>query len=125
MFLPLLDVVLFDVDDTLYSTTVFAEKARRNAVRAMVAAGFHVDEAHAVQELGEVVSEFASNYEYATSTACWTASAGSGWDRRIPRWSLRPGWWPTTARRRANWRSCRTRGRSWTRSSARACGPAW
>lgn len=59
---PLLDIVLFDVDDTLYSTTAFALKARRNAVRAMTAEGLEVDEAVAFRELSEVVSEFSSNY---------------------------------------------------------------
>jgi len=60
---PLLDIVLFDVDDTLYSTTAFALKARRNAVRAMIAEGLEVDEAVAFRELSEVVSEFSSNYQ--------------------------------------------------------------
>lgn len=60
---PLLDIVLFDVDDTLYSTTAFALKARRNAVRAMIAEGFEVDEAVAFRELTEVVAEFSSNYQ--------------------------------------------------------------
>ena len=31
-----LRAILFDIDDTLFSTTGFARKARRNAVRAMV-----------------------------------------------------------------------------------------
>ena len=31
-----LRAVLFDIDDTLFSTTQFARLARRNAVRAMV-----------------------------------------------------------------------------------------
>ena len=60
---PLIDIVLFDVDDTLYSTTAFARLARRNAVRAMIRHGFAVDEEEAFTELGEVVSEFRSNYE--------------------------------------------------------------
>jgi putative hydrolase of the HAD superfamily len=59
-----LDVVLFDVDDTLYSTTEFALTARRNAVRAMIAAGLKVEEDVGFLELSEVVSEFASNYEH-------------------------------------------------------------
>jgi putative hydrolase of the HAD superfamily len=60
---PLLDVVLFDVDDTLYSTSEFSRTARRNAVRAMIAHGLEVPEAEAFEELSEVVSEFSSNYE--------------------------------------------------------------
>ncbi len=62
--LPQLDVVLFDLDDTLYSTTAFAETARREAIRAMVAAGLDLTEDEGVQELSEVVAEFSSNYEH-------------------------------------------------------------
>lgn len=61
--LPQLDVVLFDLDDTLYSTTAFAATARRDAIRAMIAAGLEVGEEEGVQELNEVVAEFSSNYE--------------------------------------------------------------
>jgi putative hydrolase of the HAD superfamily len=60
---PLLDVVLFDLDDTLYSTTEFSQSARRSAVRAMIAAGLRAEEASCVQELHEVVAEFSSNYD--------------------------------------------------------------
>lgn len=59
---PLLDIVLFDVDDTLYSTTAFADSARRNAVAAMIEAGLAVDIEDGVAELAEVVVEFSSNY---------------------------------------------------------------
>lgn len=59
---PLLDVVLFDIDDTLYSTTAFAEKARRSAVEAMVDAGLDLDQMLVRRELREVVAEFRSNY---------------------------------------------------------------
>jgi len=58
-----LDVVLFDIDDTLYSTTAFAVDARRNAVAAMVREGLRVTEEEGVKELAEVVAEFASNYD--------------------------------------------------------------
>jgi putative hydrolase of the HAD superfamily len=60
---PLLDVVLFDIDDTLYSTTAFATDARRNAVVAMIAHGLDVSEDEGVRELSEVVREFSSNYD--------------------------------------------------------------
>jgi putative hydrolase of the HAD superfamily len=60
---PLLDVVLFDIDDTLYSTTAFATDARRNAVVAMIAQGLAMDEEEGVRELSEVVREFTSNYD--------------------------------------------------------------
>jgi putative hydrolase of the HAD superfamily len=59
----LLDVVLFDIDDTLYSTTAFATDARRNAVAAMIAHGLEATEEEAARELAEVVAEFSSNYD--------------------------------------------------------------
>lgn len=61
---PLLDIVLFDLDDTLYSTTEFAHTARREAIRAMIATGLRVPEDEGVSELAEVVAEFSSNYEH-------------------------------------------------------------
>lgn len=60
---PLLDAVLFDIDDTLYSTTAFSTDARRNAVAAMVAHGLDISEEEGVRELTEVVQEFTSNYD--------------------------------------------------------------
>jgi putative hydrolase of the HAD superfamily len=59
-----LRAVLFDIDDTLFSTTHFARVARRNAIRAMVRAGLDVPEDEALRELEEVISEFSSNYEH-------------------------------------------------------------
>lgn len=58
-----LDIVFFDIDDTLYSTTAFAERARRAAVSAMVDAGLGIDVEEGLTEITEVVSEFASNYD--------------------------------------------------------------
>ena len=63
MALPALDIVLFDIDDTLYSTTAFATDARRNAVAAMIRQGLAVTEEIGVRELTEVVAEFTSNYD--------------------------------------------------------------
>ena len=60
---PALDVVLFDIDDTLYSTTAFAVDARRNAVAAMIHQGLLVTEEEGVRELTELVAEFSSNYD--------------------------------------------------------------
>ena len=57
-----LDAVFFDIDDTLFSTTVFADKARRNSVDAMIRAGLQADRADATRELNEVIGEFSSNY---------------------------------------------------------------
>jgi len=61
--LPALDAVLFDIDDTLYSTTAFARDARHNAVMAMIREGLDVGEDEGVRELSEVVAEFTSNYD--------------------------------------------------------------
>ncbi len=58
-----LKAVFFDVDDTLYSTTAFAAKARRRAMEAMVAlGGLRVTADRLVDELGEVIAEFGPNY---------------------------------------------------------------
>lgn len=54
--------VLFDIDDTLFSTTQFARKARLNAVRAMIEMGLKAPEMAVVRELEEVIKEFGSNY---------------------------------------------------------------
>jgi putative hydrolase of the HAD superfamily len=60
--MALLDAVFFDIDDTLFPTTEFAQRARWNAVKAMVAAGLERPEQEVYQELVEVISEFTSNY---------------------------------------------------------------
>jgi len=57
-----LKAVLFDVDDTLFPSSEFAEEARRSAVRAMVDAGLEVEFELAMEELKDVVAEFSSNY---------------------------------------------------------------
>ncbi|MEW6073404.1 MAG: TIGR02253 family HAD-type hydrolase [Planctomycetota bacterium] len=59
-----LKAVLFDLDDTLFSTTQFARRARANAVRAMVETGLALPEAEVMRELEEVIAEFTSNYEH-------------------------------------------------------------
>ncbi len=60
----MLKAVLFDIDDTLFSTTQFARIARWNAVKAMVAAGLDLPEEEVLRELEEVIAEFSSNYEH-------------------------------------------------------------
>lgn len=59
-----LAAILFDIDDTLCATTAFAGRARRAAVRAMVAAGLPCDEEDVLRELDEVLIEFGSNYDH-------------------------------------------------------------
>jgi putative hydrolase of the HAD superfamily len=59
-----LRAVLFDIDDTLFSTTQFAKVARQNAVHAMVQAGLDLPEEVVLRELDEVLAEFSSNYDH-------------------------------------------------------------
>ncbi len=62
--MPELRAILFDVDDTLYSTTAFAALARRRAVEAMVAQGLRLSVEEVSRELYEVIGEFTSNYSH-------------------------------------------------------------
>ena len=57
-----LDAIFFDIDDTLFSTSTFAEQARQAAVQAMLAAGLRSDAETCTRELREVITEFSSNY---------------------------------------------------------------
>jgi len=57
-----LKAVLFDIDDTLFPSSEFADEARRSAVEAIVGAGLEVDPKVAMDELADVVREFSSNY---------------------------------------------------------------
>lgn len=57
-----LDAIFFDIDDTLFSTSVFADKARRGAVDAMIRARLRAERTDAMRELDEVIAEFSSNY---------------------------------------------------------------
>lgn len=59
-----LRAILFDVDDTLYSTTEFAELARSNSVKEMIRLGLKMEHDDLMRELREVISEFSSNYEH-------------------------------------------------------------
>jgi putative hydrolase of the HAD superfamily len=57
-----LSAVFFDIDDTLYSTSEFARRARSNSIDAMIAAGLRLDRETLLAELDEVIAEFTSNY---------------------------------------------------------------
>ena len=59
-----LDAIFFDVDDTLFSTSEFAERARLASCEAMVRVGVQMDVATLMDELREVVAEFTSNYDH-------------------------------------------------------------
>jgi putative hydrolase of the HAD superfamily len=54
--------IFFDIDDTLYSTTAFADLARQRAVDAMVRNGLRLPASVVRRELDEVIAEFSSNY---------------------------------------------------------------
>lgn len=60
----LLKAIFFDVDDTLFSTTEFARKARKAAIEKMRDFGFRMHKDDCLQELTEVIREFSSNYEH-------------------------------------------------------------
>ncbi|MEW6741130.1 MAG: TIGR02253 family HAD-type hydrolase [Planctomycetota bacterium] len=57
-----LRAIFFDIDDTLFSTSEFANRARRRAVEMMIQHGLRMDPEEALRELGEVITEFTSNY---------------------------------------------------------------
>ena len=59
-----LRAIFFDIDDTLYSTSEFAEEARSASIDAMIAAGLTCSKEEIQEELNEVTSEFGSNYEH-------------------------------------------------------------
>ncbi|MEZ6187798.1 MAG: TIGR02253 family HAD-type hydrolase [Planctomycetota bacterium] len=59
-----LDAVFFDVDDTLFSTSKFAARARLAACEAMHRVGLRLDPQELLDELQEVVGEFTSNYDH-------------------------------------------------------------
>jgi putative hydrolase of the HAD superfamily len=57
-----LSAIFFDIDDTLYSTSEFARRARANSIDAMIAAGLRLDRETLAADLDEVIAEFSSNY---------------------------------------------------------------
>ncbi|NHJ39458.1 MAG: TIGR02253 family HAD-type hydrolase [Asgard group archaeon] len=56
------DAVLFDLDDTLFNSTLMSQTARRNAIRAIREAGVELDEDEAFDKLMQIVEEYGSNY---------------------------------------------------------------
>lgn len=57
-----LSAIFLDIDDTLFSTTGFADLARQRAVEAMVRQGLRLPVDRVRRELDEVIGEFTSNY---------------------------------------------------------------
>ncbi len=60
----MLKAIFFDIDDTFYSTSEFALRARRNSINAMLKMGLSLSREVVIKELEEVISEFTSNYEH-------------------------------------------------------------
>ncbi len=55
--------VFFDIDNTLYDSTIQVETARRNAVDAMIEAGLPVERDKCLKILDDIVQAYGSNYE--------------------------------------------------------------
>jgi putative hydrolase of the HAD superfamily len=56
--------VFFDLDDTLFNSTLMSTSARRNAIRAIKEAGLDLDEEEAYKELVKIVKKYGSNYGF-------------------------------------------------------------
>ena len=54
--------IFFDIDDTLFPTTEFAERARKNAVNAMVEIGLNEKPPKLYKLLQKIIKEKGSNY---------------------------------------------------------------
>lgn len=62
--------ILFDIDDTLFPTTEFAERARRNAVIAMKSFGVKESEGKLYSMLLKIIKEKGSNYNFHFNELC-------------------------------------------------------
>ncbi len=59
----MIKALLFDIDDTLYDSTMLAEMARRNSVKAMIDSGLPFkDEQELYEKLLHIIKTFGSNY---------------------------------------------------------------
>jgi len=61
---PDLKVLFLDIDDTLFGTTDFVQKARAAAVDAMIERGLRAEKEQVLKSLAAVVSEFGSNDDH-------------------------------------------------------------
>ncbi|MEM2918624.1 MAG: TIGR02253 family HAD-type hydrolase [Candidatus Altiarchaeota archaeon] len=55
-------MIFFDIDNTLYDSTLQVEQARKNAVKAMIEAGLNANQERALNELRKIVKRHGSNY---------------------------------------------------------------
>lgn len=62
--------IFFDIDDTLFPTTEFAEMARRNAVRAMIENGLEAEPEEVYAEIRRILKKKGSNYEMLFDDIC-------------------------------------------------------
>ncbi len=54
--------VLFDIDDTLFNSSLMSSSARKNAIRAIRRAGIEIDEDKGYSILAKIVKKYGSNY---------------------------------------------------------------
>ncbi|MHA1124926.1 MAG: TIGR02253 family HAD-type hydrolase [Candidatus Heimdallarchaeota archaeon] len=54
--------VLFDIDDTLFNSSLMSTSARKNAVRALRRAGVEIEEDKGYSILSKIVKKYGSNY---------------------------------------------------------------
>ncbi|RLI70436.1 MAG: haloacid dehalogenase [Candidatus Gerdarchaeota archaeon] len=57
-----ISAVLFDLDDTLFNSSLMSLRARRNSIRAMIEAGLEIEEEEGLQKLLAIVEKYGSNY---------------------------------------------------------------
>jgi putative hydrolase of the HAD superfamily len=59
-----IQAVFFDIDNTLYDSTLQVDMVRKNAIKAMIEAGLDVEEDEAHEVLLDIVNKYGSNYEH-------------------------------------------------------------
>jgi putative hydrolase of the HAD superfamily len=62
--------IFFDIDDTLFPTTEFAELARKNAIRAMIEMGLENSQEELYQILTNIIKKKGSNYKEHFNELC-------------------------------------------------------
>jgi len=60
----MIKAVLFDIDDTLYDSSMQSELARKNAVNAMIEAGMKASHDEGAVKLQKIVEKHGSNYDH-------------------------------------------------------------